>query len=365
MKNTFGNSITLTVFGESHSAAVGVVIDSLPAGIAVDYQWIDKMLTLRRPFGKISTSRQEKDEYEILSGVFGGYTTGTPICISVPNTDVRSKDYEQFRSAARPSHADYTAFVKYGGYEDYRGGGHFSGRVTTGIVAAAGIIIPALRKKGIMIGSHITSLGGISDRAFGDYEEDVDKLYNNNFPVLDGDAAGRMQSIIEGVAKEGDSIGGVLETIIAGLPAGLGEPFFDSMESMLSHAVFSIPAVKGIEFGAGFDIASMLGSAANDSYVMNGRDVATKTNNNGGINGGITNGMPITFKTAIKPTPTISIEQQTVDFINKENTSLKAGGRHDPCIVHRARAVVDSVAAFVVLDMILSQFGKDWLFGEE
>mgnify|MGYP003295256400 CR=1 FL=1 len=365
MKNTFGNSLSVTLFGESHGEVIGAVLDGIAPGIAIDEAYIAHRLALRRPAGKIATARREGDPFRIVSGVFGGKTTGTPLTVLIPNENTNSKDYSATRALARPGHADYTAFCKYHGYEDYRGGGHFSGRVTTGIVAAAGIIIPALRKKGIIIGSHISSLGGVFDRAFGDFEEDAEQLYNTQFPVLDSDSANKMQSIIESVSKDGDSIGGVLETVISGLPAGLGEPFFDSMESMISHAVFSIPAVKGIEFGAGFNISSMLGSEANDSFVVKGDDIVTKTNNNGGINGGITNGMPLIFRCAVKPTPSIYKEQNTIDMRNGENTTLQIQGRHDPAIVHRARVVVDSITALTLIDLLCQKYGADKLIEKD
>ena len=361
MKNTLGQNVAITLFGESHGEAIGAVVDGLAAGIKVDEEFIKSQLSLRRPVGSISTPRVEADEFKILSGVFNGYTTGTPICIVIPNENTKSKDYSEIRSKARPSHADYTAFAKYHGFEDFRGGGHFSGRITAGIVAAGAIAISALKNKGIYIGTHISRCAGIDDVGFCDYEKDIKSLSDMQFAVLDSSKAEQMQSEILKAKADGDSVGGVLETAVIGMPEGVGEPWFDSIESLLSHALFSIPAVKGVEFGAGFSIADMRGSSANDEMRIENGKVVTKTNNNGGINGGITNGMPITFRCAVKPTPTIGKTQETVDFIKNENTELLAGGRHDPSIIHRARVVVDSITALVLIDILSGRFGTDWI----
>ena len=361
MKNTIGQNVSVTLFGESHGEGIGAVIDGLAAGIEVDESFIENQLDLRRPVGKISTPRVEKDNFKILSGVFEGKTTGTPICIVIANDNTKSKDYGEIRFKMRPSHADFTANEKYHGFEDYRGGGHFSGRITAGLVAAGAIAINALKKKGIIIGSHISRLGGIADRDFENFNEDINALNQMQFAVLDGKKAEEMQDRIMKVRAEGDSVGGVIETAVAGLPAGVGEPWFDTVESMISHAIFAIPAVKGIEFGAGFSIAEMKGSEANDPFRAVEGKIVTETNRNGGINGGITNGMPVIFRTAFKPTPTISKEQNTVDIRDNSNTTLMAHGRHDPCIVHRARVVVDSVTAIVLLDLLSSRFGTDWM----
>lgn len=359
MKNTIGNNVAITLFGESHGEAIGAIIDGLASGIEVDEAFIKDMLTLRRPVGKISTPRSEMDEFRIVSGVFGGKTTGTPICIVIENKDTRSKDYTP--DLPRPSHADFTARQKYGGFEDYRGGGHFSGRITAALVAAGAIVMSALNKKGIFIGTHIKRLAGINDVAFADISADVKSLSLKEFAVLDDNIADTMKDAILKAKAEGDSVGGLLETAVMGLPAGVGEPWFDTVEGMISKAIFSIPAVKGIEFGAGFSISDMKGSTANDAIYSDGGKIFTKTNNNGGINGGITNGMPIIFSTAIKPTPTISINQDTVNMVTGENTTLKATGRHDPCIVHRARVVVDCMTALVIADLLATRYGTDWL----
>ena len=361
MKNTFGNNLTVTLFGESHGEAIGAVIDGITPGIAVNNEFIETLLSRRRPHGKISTPRSEADPFQIVSGVFEGKTTGTPICIIIPNSDTKSKDYEATRFLARPSHADFTANCKYHGFEDYRGGGHFSGRITAALVAVGGILIPALENKGIKIGTHIKQIGSISDREFSDFENDISKLNNMDFAVLDNEKSAKMNDEILNAREQGDSVGGILETAIIGLPCGLGEPWFDTVEGMLSHALFSIPAVKGVEFGAGFNFASMYGTKANDSFNISDGAVTTKTNNSGGINGGITNGMPIVFRTAFRPTPTISKPQNTIDMSKGENAVLEAKGRHDPCIVHRARVVADSVTAIVLADMLIGRYGTDWL----
>lgn len=361
MKNTFGNSVSITVFGESHGTGIGAVIDGLPAGIKVDEKFISSKLFLRRPQGQISTPRQEADKFTVESGVFNGFTTGTPICITIKNENTKSADYGEIRKKARPGHADYTAFLKYHGYEDYRGGGHFSGRITAGIVAAGAIAISALKNKNIEIGTHISRCAGIDDRKFSDLKADIAYLSDKPFAVLDSDAAEKMQNAILDAKNDGDSVGGILETAVCGMPGGVGEPWFDTVESVLSHALFSVPAVKGVEFGSGFDFADMRGSAANDPFIIEHDEIKTLTNNNGGINGGITNGMPVIFRCAVKPTPTIHKEQNTVDIVNKENTIILAGGRHDPCIVHRARIVVDSITAIALCDILATSYGADWL----
>lgn len=364
MKNTFGNSIQITLFGESHSQATGAVLDGIAPGIDVDIDCINSMLALRRPSGNISTARKEADEVQILSGVFNGKTTGTPIAIVINNQDTRSADYEKIAALARPSHADFAARAKYHGYEDYRGGGHFSGRITAPVVAAGAIALSALKAKGILIGTHIKRCAGVDDAAFSDYAKDIAALSNKQFAVLDDGAGEKMKERILSAREDLDSVGGVLETAVIGMPMGVGEPFFDSLESVLSHALFSIPAVKGVEFGAGFAIADMKGSEANDALRINGGEVSSLSNNNGGINGGISNGMPIIFRCAVKPTPSIARKQQTINMNTCENADIEIGGRHDPCIVHRARVVVDSIAALTVCDMLAGRFGTDWL-GEQ
>ncbi len=361
MKNTFGNSVAVTLFGESHGEYIGAVIDGLAPGIIIDNDYIANMLTLRRPSGNISTPRKENDEYKIVSGVVNNITTGTPITILIPNQNVKSGDYSQLQTIARPSHADYTAECKYHGYQDVRGGGHFSGRITAALVAAGAICKCALEKKGIYIGTHVKSCAGILDAEFSNLTDDIKNLNQKIFAVLSDEKAEKMQQAILNAAQEGDSVGGVLETAIVGMPVGVGEPWFDTVESMLSHIMFSIPAIKGIEFGAGFALANMKGSTANDAMLIQDGKVVTQTNNNGGINGGITNGMPIIFRTAVKPTPTIFKPQQTIDFKTNTQTVLEPKGRHDPAIVHRARVVQDAAAAIVLCDALSLRFGTDWL----
>ena len=361
MKNTFGTSVAVTIFGESHGEYIGAVIDGIAPGIRIDEDYLGAMLSRRRPQGRISTSRVEADAYSIVSGAFEGYTTGTPLTIIIPNTNKRSGDYKNLSRTPRPGHADYTAECKYHGFQDYRGGGHFSGRITAAVVCAGAILSHALLEKGIKIGTHISSLRGISDRGFEDLDADIAALSGEGFPTLSVEAGDEMRRAIEAVASRGDSVGGVLETVITGLPAGLGEPWFDSVESMLAHGLFAIPGIKGVEFGAGFGIADMLGSQANDAFRLEGDRVVTGTNNNGGINGGITNGMPLLLRCAVKPTPSIYKKQDSVDLDKMENTELQIEGRHDPAIIHRARAVVDAVCAIVCADMLSARFGTDFL----
>ncbi len=357
MKNTFGQSITVTLFGESHGPAVGAVIDGLTPGLPVSEQEIARQLTRRRPSAAIDTARQEDDAFRILSGVFSGQTTGTPICIVIPNENTRSRDYTY--GLARPAHADYTAFCKYHGYEDYRGGGHFSGRVTAALVAAGGIMIPALARIGIRIGTHMAVCAGIRDREFASFEQDISLLDSRSFPVLDADCEARMTDEILKAKQDGDSVGGITQTAVCGVNPGVGEPWFDSMESCLSHALFSLGGIKGVEFGDGFSITGMRGSEANDPLRIKDERVITTTNHNGGLNGGITNGMPILFRCAVKPTPSIAKEQNTVDFLKGEDSPLIIHGRHDPAIIRRICPVIDSVTAMVLCDMLAVRYGTD------
>lgn len=361
MKNTFGNSLSVTLFGESHGEAIGCVIDGISPGTEIDEAFISSQMEKRKGINALSTGRREKDQVKILSGVFAGKATGTPICLVIENADTKSKDYSKTKDLARPSHADYTAEIKYGGFQDYRGGGHFSGRITAPLVAAGAIALKALEKKGIKIATHISLCGDIADRDFGNYEEDFALLEELEMPVLCEKKREEMASLIESCKRDGDSIGGVLDTAVIGLPAGVGEPWFDTVESMLSHALFSVPAVKGVEFGAGFSFGSMRGSQANDAFYCDGDTVKTKTNNNGGINGGITNGMPVTFRCAVKPTPSVYKKQETVNMKQMTDETLLIEGRHDPAIIHRARVVIDSVTALTLCDLLLTRFGTDYL----
>ena len=361
MKNTFGNNITVTLFGESHGEYIGAVLDGLAPGIKIDRDYISAKLEQRKPRGKISTARVEGDEFVIASGEFRGFTTGTPLTILIPNTNKRSGDYKNIALTPRPGHADYTAECKYHGFQDPRGGGHFSGRITAALVAAGAILSSALLDSGIKIGTHISELHGVADQAFENYEADIDALSKKHFPTLSDKAEEKMVKEIEKAAEAHDSVGGILETVIIGTPRGVGEPWFDTLEGMLAHALFSVPGVKGVEFGLGFAFADVFGSEGNDDFIIEDGDVATRTNNNGGINGGITNGMPILFRTAIKPTPSIFKEQRSVDTEKMEETTLKIEGRHDPAIIHRARAVVDAVSAIVIADALAGRYGTDYL----
>ncbi len=359
MKNVFGNAITLTMFGESHGECIGGVLDGLPAGLRVDMDRILKEMAKRRSLSSISTPRKEADIPVFLSGVRGGYTEGTSVAFTIANRNAHSSDYDSLRSVARPGHADYSAHMKYGGYQDARGGGHFSGRLTAVLVAAGAILMPALESKGILIGSHIKELGGIPDAEFSmeGLPEELTRLNDLDFAVIDTCAGEKMIECIRAVRADNDSVGGILETVVLGLEAGLGEPAFGSVESELARAMFSIGAVKGIEFGSGFELARMRGSEANDPFRVEDGKVITLTNHNGGVNGGITNGMPVVFRTVIKPTPSIGKVQKTIDFGKMENTEICIQGRHDPAIVHRARAAVDAMTAFVIADLICQRHG--------
>ncbi len=361
MKNTFGSSITVTLFGESHGEYIGAVLDGIAPGIRINHEYIREKLAQRRPAGKISTARVEADEYIIASGAYNGHTTGTPLCLLIPNENKKSGDYAALSDTPRPSHADYAAGCKYHGFEDGRGGGHFSGRITAALVAVGAILGSALESKGVKIGTHIASLHGIPDRGFADYSEDIACLAAKQFPVLSEDAEAAMTAEIEAAAAEGDSLGGILESAVVGMPCGVGEPWFDTVEGVLSHALFSIPAVKGVEFGLGFGFGAARGSEANDPFGIQDGKVVTKANNNGGINGGITNGMPIIFRCAVKPTPSIYKEQDTVSLSELSERKIKIEGRHDPAVIHRARAVVDAVTAIVLADLLTARFGTDYL----
>lgn len=356
MSSMFGKNIKLSIFGESHGEAIGIIMDGLPAGFEIDLEKIEKEMARRAP-GKtnISTSRREKDSFKILSGYFEGRTTGAPLCAVIENTDLKSKDYSRSKSLMRPGHADYTGFIKYSGFNDYRGGGHFSGRITAPLVFAGAVAKQLLEKKNIIIGSHIKSIGEIEENYFDEVNisgELLKELSNKAFPVMDEDKGEAMEELILRLKKDMDSVGGVIEAAAVNLPKGLGSPFFDSVESVLSHLLFSIPAVKGVEFGSGFNITKLKGSEANDEMYIKNNKVKCYTNNNGGIIGGITNGMPLIFRVAIKPTPSIGKAQRTVNIDKMENDIIEIKGRHDPCIVHRAVPVVEAATALAVLDLM-------------
>ena len=360
MKNTLGDNVKLTIWGESHGSCIGCVLDGVCPGIKVDEGFIKNQLSKRRPQGKTETARIEEDNFHIVSGVFNGYTTGEAISIIIENNNVKSKDYSQMASVARPSHADYVAYSKYHGYNDYRGGGHFSGRITAVIVAAGAILIQALAQKGILIGTHIKKCSDILDRDFENYLDDIKLLNSKSYPVLDNIEDKIIEKVTK-IASEKDSVGGILQTAICGLPTGLGDPWFSSVEGKLANALFGIGAIKGVEFGKGFNFANLLGSEANDSFFLDNGKVKTKTNNNGGINGGITNGMPVVFNCAVKPTPSIGKVQDTIDFKELKETTLEVNGRHDPAIIRRIAVVIDSICAIVVCDLLATRYGNDFL----
>mgnify|MGYP000720110106 FL=1 len=346
MKNTFGNALGLTIFGESHGAAVGAVLDGLAAGLPVDEAYIAEQMDRRRARGDgLSTARTEPDVVEFLSGVVNGHTTGTPITMMIRNTNTRSGDYDGLSVVPRPGHADYTAGVKYGGHADFAGGGAFSGRLTAPLCIAGGICLQLLKKQGIEVISRIASIGSV---------EDVSTA-GKPFPAADDAAGAAMQAAIAAAKAEGDSVGGIVECAVLGLPVGLGGPLFDGMEGRISSIVFGIPAVKGIEFGIGFGAARLRGSENNDPFVVENGTVRTTTNHCGGILGGITNGMPLTFRAAFKPTPSIAKEQQSVNLNTLTPEILRVRGRHDPCIVPRAVPCIEAAAAIAVYDALLGQ----------
>ncbi|KAJ51006.1 chorismate synthase [Clostridium tetanomorphum] len=359
MSAVWGNNIKLSIFGESHGKAIGINIDGLPSGVELDLENIKMEMSRRAPGkDKISTARNEKDEFQILSGYFNNRTTGTPLCVIIPNSDQHSKDYEKMKNIVRPSHGDFPGNVKYSGYNDYRGGGHFSGRITAPIVFAGAIAKQILKDKNIIVGSHIKSIGNINDDFFNKIDiksEILEELRNKKFPVIKDEKAEEMQGVILKAKEELDSVGGTIETAVINIPAGIGEPFFHSVESSIAHMIFSIPGVKGIEFGEGFNIAKFTASQANDEYYIKNNEVKTYTNNNGGILGGITNGMPIIFTTAMKPTPSIGKIQNTIDIEKKKNIQIKIEGRHDPCIVPRAVPVIEGATALVILDLLMER----------
>ena len=363
MKNTFGTSVSVTLFGESHGEAIGAVLDGMAPGIPIDRDFIRHQMQLRMGTPALSTARREPDEVEIISGILDGVTTGTPITLLIKNTNTRSDDYKKTEALLRPGHADLTAQCKYHGFSDPRGGGHFSGRITAGLVAAGAIATTALARRGIRIGTHIAACGGVADRGFENYADDITYLNNVELPVLSLKKAKKITDVIIDAKKDGDSVGGILETAVIGLPAGVGEPWFDTVEGVLSHALFSIPAVKGVEFGSGFALASMRGSQANDPYTVKDGEIVAKSNHAGGVLGGITSGMPLLIRTAIKPTPSIYKKQDTVDIEAMQDATLEIKGRHDPAIVHRARVVADSVVALALCDLLALRFGTDYLRG--
>ena len=355
--NGWGKNMRLSLFGQSHGEAVGIVVDGVPAGMPVDLLEVQRQLDRRAP-GKqpYATARKEADQAQVVSGIVDGVATGFPICALIWNKNARSGDYAKTKGIARPGHADFTAMVKYHGFADMRGGGHFSGRLTAPLVFAGAIARQLLAQKGVCIGAHIAQIAGMQDGPLPQDEtlkEALQALSQQEFPLLREEVRQTMQQAIQQAKAAGDSVGGVVECAAAGVPAGWGEPFFYSVESALSSLLFSIPAVKGVEFGEGFGITSLRGSQANDSFYVEHGNVKTRTNHNGGINGGITNGMPVVCRVAIKPTPSIYQEQDSVDMDRMENARLQIQGRHDPCIVPRALPVVEAAMALALADLYL------------
>lgn len=356
MSGVWGNNIKLSIFGESHGEAIGITLDGLPSGFEIDLEEVDKELERRAPGrNKMSTARKEGDRVQIVSGFFNGRTTGTPLCGIIKNEDKKSRDYSKLKSVMRPGHGDYPGYIKYNGFNDYRGGGHFSGRITAPVVFAGALLKQILRKEGIEVFARIKSIGHIEDKSIDfTYINKIEfiEARDKEMAVLDDEALRLMKERILEVKEEGDSIGGVVECVIVGLKGGIGSPFFNSIESNISQLAFSVPGVKGIEFGAGFEISKMKGSESNDTYYLHGNDVKTRTNNNGGITGGISNGMPIVFRCAIKPTSSIYINQDTIDIETMTETNLQVVGRHDPCIVQRALPVIEAIAAIGIYDLM-------------
>ena len=360
MSSTFGKNLHISVFGGSHTEAIGVVIDGLPAGETIDQDALLRQMARRAPGrDKSRTPRKESDIPRILCGLLDGVTTGAPLCLIIENTNIRSKDYSDLKIHPRPGHADYTAFVRYGGHNDIRGGGHFSGRLTACLVAAGGIARQILQRRGILIGAHALQIGPVFDRRFDPVSispEELIRLSETYFALLDPEKESAMRDVIEEARMAQDSIGGIVECAVTGLPAGLGSPMFDGVENVLGAALFGVPAVKGVEFGDGFGVAALHGSENNDPFTY-GEDgkVKTLTNHAGGVLGGITTGMPLVFRCAVKPTSSISRAQHTIDLSRGCDDTLSVHGRHDPCIVPRAIPVVEGVAAMALLDMMSGQ----------
>lgn len=357
MSSNYGNKVKISIFGQSHSEAIGVVIDGLPAGEEIDLEKAQRFLDRRAP-GKnaYSTPRKEGDQARVVSGLFQGKTCGAPICAMIENTNTKSKDYDQLKDLPRPGHADFTAEVKYHGFQDHRGGGHFSGRLTAPLCFAGAVCLQILERRGITIGAHILSIHEGKDESINPVDITKDELIQiaeKAFPTIDDGMAEIMQNIIQKAREQGDSVGGVIESVAIGLPVGVGEPMFDGLESKLSSILFAIPAVKGVEFGEGFGVAELLGSENNDSfyYIEENGEIKTKTNHHGGSLGGISSGMPLVIRTAFKPTPSISKEQSTISRKEAKDASLKVVGRHDPCIVPRAVPCVEAAMAIALLDL--------------
>ncbi len=353
MSSAYGENLKLSIFGQSHATAVGMVLDGIPAGLPVDMAQLQRFLDRRAPGrAAYSTPRREADVPEFLGGLSDGHTCGAPIAAVIRNENTRSDDYAALRMRPRPGHADYTAQIKYGGYQDAAGGGHFSGRLTAPLCVAGGLCLQWLARIGVRVGAHILRIADVTDTAFDPISPAVSAV-SADFPTLSADAAARMLQRIEQAHTEADSVGGVIECAAVGVPVGLGEPMFGGVENRLAQILYGIPAVKGVQFGAGFDVALLRGSRCNDAFVAENGRIRTLTNHCGGILGGITNGMPLLFSVAVKPTPSIAVAQQTVDLTDATECTIRVPGRHDPCIVPRAVAVVEAAAAIALFDLLL------------
>jgi len=354
MSSTYGENLKLSIFGQSHGPAIGMTLDGIPAGLPVDLQVLQRFLNRRAPGrNNWSTPRREEDAPEFLSGILDHFTCGAPIAAVIYNKNTRSGDYSHLQDCPRPGHADYTAQIKYGGFQDAAGGGHFSGRLTAALCIAGGLCIQWLEEMGIHISARIVSIGGVKDDIELDPLNPQLHLIGSDFPVLSQDAGEKMRDRIAQVQAEGDSIGGMIECYITGLPAGLGEPMFGGVESRIAQIIYGVPAVKSLDFGVGYAAGHMRGSQCNDAFTIENGKIVTTTNNCGGILGGITNGMPVIFQTTIKPTPSISRRQQTVSHAKGEISYIEIKGRHDPCIVPRAVPVIEAAAAIAIYDLIL------------
>ena len=353
MSSTYGENLKLSIFGQSHGPAIGMTLDGIPAGLPVDVEKLQTFLNRRAPGqNDWSTPRKEEDKPDFLAGLLDGYTCGAPIAAVIHNKNTRSGDYANLKDCPRPGHADYTAQIKYGGFQDAAGGGHFSGRLTAPLCIAGGLCKQWLEEMGIRIGAHILAIGECGDRYFEPTDPEIESV-PADFPVLDSDSGKAMQELIAQARAAGDSVGGIIECAVTGLPAGIGEPMFGGVESRIAQIVYGIPAVKGVEFGVGFECTCLPGSQSNDDFEIIDGKIVTQTNHAGGILGGITNGMPLIFSVAIKATPSIAAPQQSISLSRMETATLEIKGRHDPCIVPRAVPVIEAAAAIAIYDMIL------------
>nr|WP_122011767.1 chorismate synthase [Maliibacterium massiliense] len=357
MSNVWGNNLKISIFGESHGAGIGVVVGGLPAGLALDFEQINRHMARRAPGRDAwSTPRREADQVRVLSGVLDGHTTGAPLCGIIENTNTRAQDYQKLDVVPRPGHADYAAHIKYQGHNDVRGGGHFSGRLTAPLLFAGSVARQLLAKEGVCIGAHIARIAGVTDSAFDPVDtpqETLEALTHMPFAVLEREQAAPMQACIEEARRARDSVGGAIEVMALGVPAGLGDPFFDSFESVFAHLAYSVPAVKAVAFGAGEGFGRMHGSQANDPFIVREGRVATRTNHTGGVNGGITNGMPVVARVTFRPTSSIARAQDSVNLATGKMEKLEIHGRHDPCIVPRAVPVLEACMALTIADLML------------